>query len=115
MTNEEAGKIYKAWQEYIEINDKMSKIFYRIPESFLPYPTSILEQALNIIAKQYFDIGNIKMMKNIQETMATLIIYTNDEDAIENLIPDFYNKTEIKGLHLKNLKVCRDSWAEFKK
>src|SRR4030042_4110955 len=70
MTKEEARKIFKSWQDYMEIADKLHKLFCHVPESFLPYPVDTLEEALNITAKDYFDSGDKEMSENIQRTMS---------------------------------------------
>ena len=58
MTKEEARIIFKSWQDYQEIGDRFLSFMLRVPESFLPYPADTLEEALNIIAKDYFDSGD---------------------------------------------------------
>jgi len=57
MTFEDANKIFQDWQRYMEINNKLSKIFmgFSLPKSFLPYPMEVLEEAINIVAKAYSD------------------------------------------------------------
>ena len=57
MTLNEALIIFKSWQDYMEIADKFFRLMLPIPESFLPYPADILEEALNIVAKHYFANG----------------------------------------------------------
>jgi hypothetical protein len=117
MTPQEAEKIFRAWQEYIEINDKMDKVFSSIPESFLPYPVKVLEEALNIEAKKYFDAGDKKMSRNIQEVMCTLIRYKDDEEALKSIhqkLDLILNNPEIKEVILAGLKNTCDFWADFK-
>lgn len=116
MTLETANVVFKKWQEYIEINDKLTKIFTSLPESFLPYPIEILEEALNIVAKKYFDAGDFKTSRDIQRIMATLLFYKDDEDAIKEISDNIILKTpELRMAYLKNLKEARDSWANLEK
>jgi len=115
MTTEEANKIFQSWKEYIEINDKLWKIFTDIPESFLPYPKEVLEEALNIIAKSYFDAGDRKTCDSIQANMCTLIKYKDDEEAIKAIVDSFILKDPgLRKTYLANLKKARDSWAKSK-
>jgi hypothetical protein len=115
MTIKEANRIFKFWQEYVEINDKMWKIFTSIPKSFLPYPVEVLEEALNIIAKSYFDEGDSKTSEAIQSSIAMLIKYKDDEEAIIDIAENPILKTpELRKLYLKNLKKTSDSWLEMK-
>ena len=95
MTINEAQVIFKSWQDYMEIADKFKRLMLPVPESFLPYPADVLEEALNIIAKHYFDSGNKKMSENIKGTMSYLLPFfmTNaetgsmrtDEEAITDM------------------------------
>ncbi len=117
MTFKQAQQIFNNWKEFIEINIKLQTIFGSIPESFLPNSPETLEEALNIVAKDYFDSGDKKMARNIQESIASLICYKDDKEALR----DMHRKLEIilenpeleEGL-LKTLKDTKDSWAEFK-
>jgi hypothetical protein len=127
MTFEEAGKIYKDWVSFIEIADKLYKIFTHIPESFLPYPVEILEEALNIIAKDYFDAGDKKTSQNIQETMAyhltpfyitpsgPLKTKINNNEALDLMKRDLNficENPELKDAKLKGLRECQESWLK---
>lgn len=133
MTNGEAGKIFDVWREYIEIAEKLHTIFHVVPESFLPYPADVLEKALNMVAKDYFDAGDKRMAKNIQEMMALhLMPYnitvengeltsTNEKLTDEEVLGEMKKKLdlilsnpELKDAVLANLKRVRDSWAKVK-
>jgi hypothetical protein len=117
MTSDEANKIFKHWKEHVEVSNKMAQIFTGIPESFLPYPMEVLEEALNIVAKEYFDDGDKKASKNIQGTIGYLARYEKDETALESMkrCLDFYlSNPELRKIKLEQLQRCRDSWAEQK-
>lgn len=133
MTLDEAQIIFKKWQQYQEIADKMGTIFLTVPESFLPYPEDVLEEALNIIAKSYFDSGNKEVANNIQESMGRYLTgyylpagkgleITGDKLSEEEVLRkmkeelDFmFQHPELLEAKIENLKRSRDSWAEFKK
>ncbi|MFH1973001.1 MAG: hypothetical protein ABIK13_00105 [Patescibacteria group bacterium] len=130
MTKEEARKIYEDWQRGVEIFDKMLKIFPVIPESFFPYSIETLEEALNIIAKDYFDVGNKRMAENIQETMAYhitgLCLSPNgvtghkmtDEEAllsIKKRLDLIFENPELKKTSLEILHSTQKSWAKVKR
>lgn len=116
MTFEKADKIVRDWKEYMEINDKLGMIFISLPESFLPYPMEILEEAINIVAKSYYDEGDIKTSDIIKESVGFLVRYKDDEEAIKSF-PDNWklNNPEIRKLYIQNLKRARDSWIKSKK
>lgn len=130
MTMDEAKKIYENWKESIETLDKMLKIFTVIPESFLPYPAETLEEALNIIAKNYFDMGNKRMAENIQETMMYHVgglYFTSDgnpdrkitdEEALLSMkkrLDLIFENPELKKVFLETLSKTQESWAKLKK
>lgn len=131
MTFEEANKIFKRWQNYQEIADKLGKLFIVVPESFLPYPVEILEEALNIIAKAYFDSGDKKAAVDIQNSMGRYLtgyylpiegsVVTGkkltDEEVLIRMkreLDFMLENPELLKAKLENLKEARDSWAEFK-
>jgi hypothetical protein len=118
MTFEEAEKIFKSWQGYMEIVDKLGKIFIQLPESFLPYPSDILEEALNIVAKDFFDNGNKKMSNTIQETMSGyLTMHTDDEVALASMhhsLELMSKHPKLKETYLETLKECQDFWLKKK-
>lgn len=118
MEIEEANIIFEDWKDYAEINDKLMKFFMftGIPESFLPHSKEILEDALNIIAKAYFDAGNYTSSESIKTTIAFLLYYKSDEEAFDGITKStILNNPKIKESVLNNLKMSRESWREFKK
>lgn len=119
MTIDEAEKLFAAWQGYVESADKMSRIFVHIPESFLPYPADALEEALNIVAKRYFDAGNRKLANSIQESMAAWLgCVRGDDEAIQDMkrtLDVFLASPATKQTMLDGLMKTRDSWAQSKR
>jgi hypothetical protein len=117
MTKEEAEIVFKDWQEYVEINDKLFQIFgSSIPKSFLPYPPVVLEEVMNIIAKKYFDRGNHEAVEIVQRNMSLIMCYKDDEEAIVDLLKSLrLTNPELRKLYVRNLQRSRDSWAELKK
>ena len=85
MTFIEADKIFKTWSRwYWSSHFMLHAIFIsKIPESFLPYPQAIIEEALNIVSEYYHKSGVLQMSKNIQETMVGLLYYVKDEEALQ--------------------------------
>lgn len=118
MTTEEANQIFENWKEYAEIDDKLDQIFgTSIPQSFLPYPAEVLEEALNIIAKRYFDTGRHEMSKAVQMSIIQVGRYQDDDTALDDLaklLIMFSASPDLKAARLANLKRSRDSWARLK-
>lgn len=134
MTIEKAQKIFKSWQEYMEIADKLHSIFRIVPESFLPYSVDELEEGLNIMAKDFFESGNKTASNNIQNMM---VLHLGGYHLISNKGKDVSTKKKLSDMEvlkemrndlnlileneellqakLSNLNRIKESWLEFKK
>ncbi len=116
MTIDEANKIFKTWgQWYWPCHFILHAIFLsKIPESFLPYATDILEEALNIVAKQYYDNGDLKTYRDIQGSIASLIAYTNDEEALQQASESLSNSKmrEVMLTYIRNYQKDWTSWLK---
>lgn len=84
MTLEDADKIVNIWGVYLEyIHGKLSIIFGpQIPESFLPFSPRTLEEALNIVAQHYHEMGDRETVAVLQSGISLLAWYVNDKDSI---------------------------------
>lgn len=93
MQFDEADKVFKTWSKwYWPCHFMLRAIFIgKIPESFLPYPKNVLEEALNIIAKDYYDKGDVETSRGIQGAIAYLGSYAEDEKALEQASQTFFN------------------------
>lgn len=122
MTKEEARIIYKSWQNYMEIADKFFSLMLPVPESFLPYPADTLEEALNIIAKGFFDSGDKEASDTIKRCMAIHLLpffnekgVVKDEEAITNMkkmLDLIEQSSELKKAVLEKLKESQHSWIK---
>src|SRR5882672_5902467 len=131
MTKEEAKIIFQSWREYMETADKFSKLMLHPPESFLPYPVATIEEALNIVAKDYFDAGDKKMAETIQTTMGGYLSgyfmsFSNgkmvaldkpqtDEEMLEGMkrsLDLILSDPTLKKTVLENLKKSQESWIK---
>ncbi|MGC2395928.1 MAG: hypothetical protein WA579_08025, partial [Rhodomicrobium sp.] len=117
MTREEAEIIFRDWQAYVEINDKLFQIFGpSIPKSFLPYPPDVLEKAMNIIASGYFESGDGSTCTVIKENISAVLSYKDDEEAIKNIINGVRLKhVELRKVFIGKLQKSRDSWAKLRR
>lgn len=118
MTNSEAHKIFKAWQEFAEINDKLRQLFMgSLPQSLLPYPKSDLEKAISVVANETAQRGDMQSADKIIEYGYTLMSYEEDNEAFKNIYKFMKMCAESKELRLqclKNLQECKDSWDQHK-
>lgn len=119
MKTEEAEKIFRSWQEYMEIADKLSKTLGpSLPESFLPYPTQALEEALNIMAEKFFNAGDKKKVETIEETKTGFLWqYEDDAVALESISKHLnliLKNPDLKKVKTEKLRETRDSWAKLR-
>ena len=119
MTLIEANEIFKVWKEwYYPCHFLLDSVFGpEIPESFLPYPKDVLEEALNIVAKDFFDRGDIKTSKDIQKTMISIYHYLENEKAWEKAAKLFSNPEMMRAMlgFVENFKKDYISWLKNNK
>lgn len=74
-----------------------------IPESLLPVPKNVLWNAVNVVAKFHFDIGDYENSEMLKSTLGPSAFYVKDEEAIEHFI-DLINKP---GLGAKEIIIAK--------
>ncbi len=117
MTHQEAKKIFKEYQDYMEIHSKMNLLFASLPESFLPYSVDVINEALNIIAESFNNKGDNNSINKIRETQKFLFIYDVDEKALMSMtrkLNIIQEDKRFKELFLKRLKENKEDWLKFK-
>jgi len=108
----EANKIFKSWQQwYWPCHCVLWRVFFfsGIPESFLPYPKDVLEDALNIVAKSYWDEGDRKTSNLISGSISALIFYKKDEEAFQKASKDFSNPETMKAIYA-GISLFKKDW-----
>jgi hypothetical protein len=110
----EANKIYNNWRQwYWPCHFILHSIFLSsIPESFLPYPVDVLEEALNIVAKSYWGEGDRKYSDTIKQSIGSLLYYKKDEEALQNASENFSSPKmrEVMLIYIANYKKDWISW-----
>lgn len=107
MTLEEANKITNLWGKYLEhTHGKLGRLFFnKIPESLLPYPKKVIEEACNIMAEHYFKLGNKEAVNTFEGSSMLLELYANDEESLIEAVKRFSNpKTRKAVLSILNSK-----------
>lgn len=128
MTKEEARIIFKSWQDYMEIAEKFHILMLFVPESFLPYPARTIEEALVMIAKEFQDSGNTKMVELIQNSMGYFLSHffmgekqgamQTDGEAItkmKKMLDMIEENTDLKKTMLARLRECQNGWIESRR
>jgi hypothetical protein len=104
MTVEEARKIIVGWGEYLETcHARLVTIFFlgNIPESFLPYRMDVLEEAINVMGRFYFDMGDYDKSEFLKTTFGPACLYCKDEEAVEH----FFQTINMPGLGAKDIMI----------
>lgn len=86
MTLEEAEKIVQEWSRHVEYHYPILHAIFlsSIPESFLPFPASVIEEASNIVAERHHYARNFKVVEAVQRCMGIVVAYENDDKALED-------------------------------
>ena len=114
MTYTEANRIYQVWKRwYWPFDFIIESIFHtKRPESFLPYPKEDLEEALNIIAKQCFESGDVKLSELIQVSITALWQYTKDDEAFKQA-SEYLANPEMREIVLINISNFKNDWLKW--
>ncbi|MFH1877015.1 MAG: hypothetical protein ABH865_09015 [Candidatus Omnitrophota bacterium] len=114
MTLNEANKIVHIWGKYVEFcQDRLQSLFVGgIPRSLLPYSTETLEEALNIVGKHCHDIGDHKASELIRNSFRCLVLYTEDEKALQGAAIKF-NDSELRSVISKRMKKVQEDWIKI--
>lgn len=114
MKIEEADKIMRVWGKYLEhCSGKLNMLFWRdggkIPESLLPYPKIILDEALNMMDEHYHNIGDKHATELLRETMILLEVYGDDNEAIKHAGEMFSDPKKRKQI-IASIKDWQQTW-----
>ena len=111
---EEIFNNFRKW--YWPCHSILDTVFFGagIPESFLPYPVDVLEEALNIVAKSYWNKGDRKFSDTIKTCIASLGAYKKDEKAFQQASKNFSNSDMMTAIHIRISAFQKDwiSWIE---
>lgn len=116
MEVERAQRVVDIWGKHLEhCYGKLNMIFMaKIPESFLPFPKDVIEEATNIVAKHWFDVGNKEASTKIQSTISFLGFYEEDEKALLNAAKNFNDK-KFRDAILPAFKKLQSEWLYSQK
>lgn len=86
----------------------------KIPESLLPYPKSVLENALDIMDRHFYDIGSKHGMEIMRETKILLELYGDDADSLK-YASEMFGNLERRNKIISVLKNWQKTWLETQK
>jgi hypothetical protein len=111
MTFEEADQIIIVWGRFLEYSmGKLNLAFgNKIPESFLPYPKTILLEAFEIINRDSYKHGDKKMMSLMHESVDNLLSFIDDDEAFTKAVERFNNPSWRK-IIISSLKEFQETW-----
>lgn len=109
---EDAVKIMNIWGRFMEYTGFLIILFgVNIPESILPFRKNVLVGALNKMIKHYNDYGDIKKAKAVEETLVSLVQYTNDEEAM-SIAARNYNNPKWREVFISSIKEHQNDMIE---
>ncbi len=113
MTPQEAYKIIKIWGKYVEYaHGKVFLIFGdNIPESLLPFPKKVIEEASSIMMKICHEQGKKEMEGFIGACSFALTSYIDDEKALLQASKDFQDQ-EWRRTSISTLKDFQKEWIK---
>lgn len=116
MTLDEASKIVHIWGVYLEYLSRINFVIFgaSAPESILPFPKSVIEEASNMIAEQHFKNGNKEAVNMIQAAAANLLAYKDDEEALLNAVKN-WSDPKWREVFLPTLKESQVDWIKTQK
>ncbi len=114
MDISEAKQIFDVWRKWVwPCHSMLFTIFCgQIPESFLPYPEDVLNEALTMMANYYYKYGNKEIAEAIIGTRDYISFYTKDEESVEML----KKLLEIPGMQealLENISRYKKDWEDW--
>jgi hypothetical protein len=135
MNREMAHTVFRCWQAYMETGDRFDKLMITPPPSFLPYPVEMMEEAINVVAKEYLDAGDHKTANEIQEMAACHLAgyylkgassggvsasakCLSDEEALKEMrktLDLLIENPSLMKTVLANLKASQTSWMESRR
>lgn len=113
MTLDQASEISRIWSLHLEHSfGKLNFIFMAsIPESFLPFPKDVIEEALNILAEEQHKYGNRDAVEGVKAAGAFLVAYKDDQEAILQAAKRFSNPEWCNAV-IPKFKVCQQTWIK---
>jgi len=80
----EAHKIVRVYGRHIEYCESIVLPLFlgTRPESFLPFPKALLEEALDIVFTHHHNAGDLQNAKLTQDVTGMLMFYGDDEEAL---------------------------------
>ena len=114
MTLDEAFRIIRILGRYIEYcQDRLQALFLiSIPESSLPYRKEILKDAINIVAKYYYDIGDFEKCEYLQKKVfGRLCLYDKDEEVLKRAALK-YNDPKLREVIISKMQIVQKNWIK---
>jgi len=106
---EQLQNIVNVWGSHLEHMGGVRMLFgLNIPESLLPYPIVILQGALNKMEAHYHAQGLHDGVKLLEGTEVELMLYTSDEEAINETLINLGNN-KLREVLIEGLKDYQKS------
>jgi len=117
VTLEEASKIIDIWGKYLEFENSRFMLLFlsSIPESFLPFPKVVIEEASNMMAKYHHNNGNKAGADAMQAASSWLIFYNDDEESLSTAAKMWSDPKWLESVLPKFKKQIQQDWEKRQK
>lgn len=116
MDISEAKQIFDVWCKWVWPCHSMLFAIFRggIPESFLPYPEDVLNEALTIMANYYYKCGNKEIAEAIIGARDYVVsFYTKDEESVEMLKKELLEIPGTQEALLESISRYKKDWEDW--
>ncbi len=116
MTFDEADEIVLSYGKYWQYMGGKIQLFFgaSMPESFLPYPIIVLEEAIEIMVNHYIKIGDMRLENNLRNLAVLLLLFKDDEQALMETIETYSDPVRRKAM-LEHFKIFQNDCIAMEK
>ncbi len=116
MTLDEADKIVKIWGKHVEYFNRIALLLFgaSAPESILPFPKNIIQEACNMVAEHHHNNGNLEIVRAIESCEAFLLVYNDDAESLLQAAK-LWNDPKWRENLLPALKQSQADWIKTQK
>lgn len=113
MKVEHALKIVHVWGRHLDqIHGRLMMVFMmKIPESLLPFPLTIIEEAVKVLGEHFESEGRTKDLEDLRTGSVFLMWYIDDTLAIEEAAKNL-NNPKWRDSMIPGLRQVQQTWVE---
>ncbi len=100
LSLEQADRVREVWGIFLEFTNGTLLTVFRgaIPESLLPYPKPIIEEALTLLEEHWRAEGNTAAADAMASSQSGLVLYVPDSQALNETTKKLSNKEMLESV-----------------